>query len=109
MKKFLIAVALITAFGGSSVYAQPPTDPKTPVSTTVTGSFKEIKADELPQAVKDALAKKYDGKTIKTAYVMEAAGVKTYKVTLSEAEGKTSDVLLNEKGEVLPNMTESVA
>lgn len=41
--------------------------------------------------------------TIKAAYVKDAAGVKTFKVTLADAEGATSDVLFNEKGEILPN------
>lgn len=62
-----------------------------------------MKVEELPQTVKDIVAKQYEGKTVKTAYVKEAAGVKTFKVTLADAEGKTSDVLFNEKGEVLPN------
>ncbi|MDE7356087.1 MAG: helix-turn-helix transcriptional regulator [Rikenellaceae bacterium] len=42
------------------------------------------------------------GETNKAAYVKEEEGVKTYKVTMADAEGKTSDVLFNEKGEVLP-------
>lgn len=103
MKKLLIAVALIAASGVGAVYAQTPTDPQTQATTTVGDSFKEMKAEELPQTVKDAVAKQYEGKTVKAAYVMEAAGVKTFKVTLADAEGKTSDVLFNEKGEVLPN------
>lgn len=104
MKKLLIAVALIAASGVGAVYAQTPTDPQTQATTTTVGdSFKEMKVEELPQTVKDIVAKQYEGKTVKTAYVKEAAGVKTFKVTLADAEGKTSDVLFNEKGEVLPN------
>lgn len=104
MKKLLIAVALIAASGAGAVYAQTPTDPSTQATTTIVGdSFKEIKVEELPQTVKDTVAKQYEGKTVKAAYVKEAAGVKTFKVTLADAEGKTSDVLFNEKGEVLPN------
>lgn len=103
MKKFFIAVALITAFGVSAVSAQNPTAPQTQTTTTAKDSFKEMKTEDLPQAVKDAVAKQYEGKTIKSASVKEAAGVKTFKVTLADAEGKTSEVLFNEKGEVLPN------
>lgn len=62
-----------------------------------------MKVEELPQTVKDIVAKQYEGKTVKAAYVKEAAGVKTFKVTFADAEGKTSDVLFNEKGEALPN------
>lgn len=103
MKKVLIAVALIAAFGFSAVNAQDPTNEPQTQTTTVKDSFKEMKTEELPQAVKDAVAKQYEGKTIKSAYVKEADGVKTYKVTLADAEGKTSDVLFNENGEVIPN------
>lgn len=104
MKKLLIAVALITASGVSAVHAQTPTDPQTQATTISVGdSFKEMKVEELPQTVKDIVAKQYEGKTVKAVYVKEAAGVKTFKVTLADAEGKTSDVLFNEKGEVLPN------
>lgn len=103
MKKFLIAVALVTVFGGSAIYAQESTDPKTQVSTTVEDPFNEIKVEELPQVIQDAVAKQYEGKTVKAAYLKEADGVKTYKVTLADSEGNTTDVLLDEKGEVIPN------
>lgn len=103
MKKLLFAVALIAASGVSAVYAQTPSDPQTQTTTAVEYSFNETTAEELPQEVKDAVAKQYESMTIKAAYVKDAAGVKTFKVTLADAEGATSDVLFSEKGEILPN------
>ena len=92
MKKVFIAAALFAALGFNAAYANTVIAPKAQISVT----------DLLPQAVKDAVAKSYEGQTIKAAYVKNEEGVKTYKVTLTDAEGKTSDVLFNEKGEVLP-------
>lgn len=102
MKKVFIAAALFTALGFNAAYANTVIATKTQISVTAEDSFKAIEADQLPQAVKDSVAKNYEGQTIKAAYVKEEEGVKTYKVTLSDAEEKTSDVLFNENGEVLP-------
>ncbi|MBO5024694.1 MAG: hypothetical protein J6C86_00940 [Bacteroidaceae bacterium] len=70
--------------------------------TVAQDEFKAIETDSLPQTIKDAVAENYKDQTIKAAYVKETEGVKTYKVTLTDAETKTSDVLFNEKGEILP-------
>lgn len=96
-------MALIAALGGSTLYAQEPTEPQKQASTTAEDTFKAMNTEELPQAVKDAVAKEYEGKTIKAAYVNESGEVKMYKVTLSDSEGATTDILFNEKGEILPN------
>lgn len=102
MKKVFIAAALFAALGFNAAYANTAIAPKTLISVTTKTEFEAIKTDQLPQVVKDALAKSYEGQTIKAAYVRNEEGVKTYKVTLADAEGKTSDVIFNEKGEVLP-------
>ncbi len=102
MKKILFAVALITAFAGTTVFAQTPEEPQAQAAATVEVAFQVMNADELPQTVRDALAAKFEGKTVTAAYVREADGVRTFKVTLADAEGNASDVLFNEKGEVLP-------
>lgn len=102
MKKVFIAAALFAALGFNAVNAATTVAPDDQVAVTVQDQFKAIEADKLPQAIKDAVAKNYEGQSIKAAYVKDAEGVKTYKVTLANAEGKTSDVLFNEKGEVLP-------
>ena len=96
MKKVFIAAALFADLGFNAAYAN------TVIAPKAENEFEAIETDQLPQAVKDAVAKSYEGQTIKAAYVKNEEGVKTYKVTLADAEGKTSDVLFNEKGEVLP-------
>ncbi|WP_296002689.1 hypothetical protein [uncultured Alistipes sp.] len=102
MKKVFIAAALFAALGFNAAYASTAIAPKAQISVTAENEFEAIETDQLPQAVKDAVAKSYEGQTIKAAYVKTEEDVKTYKVTLADAEGKTSDVLFNEKGEVLP-------
>lgn len=103
MKKLFIAAALFAALGFNAANAATAVVPDDQVAVTVQeDQFKAIEADKLPQAIKDTVAKSYEGQSIKAAYVKDAEGVKTYKVTLANAEGKTSDVLFNEKGEVLP-------
>lgn len=102
MKKILFAVALLTAFAGTTVYAQTPEEPQVKATTTVEDAFKAMNAEDLPQAVKDALAAKFEGKKVTAAYVKEADGVRTFKVTVADAEGNASDVLFSENGEVLP-------
>ncbi|MCM1041799.1 MAG: hypothetical protein NC396_05150 [Bacteroides sp.] len=102
MKKVLFAAALLAAFGINAACANTVSATKTQISVTAEDPFKTIEADQLPQAVKDAVAKNYEGQTIKVAYVKEEGENKTYKVTLSAADDKTSDVFFNEQGEVLP-------
>lgn len=103
MKKMLIAAVLFAAFGFNAMYAYTVVASDDQVEVTVAqDEFKAIETDSLPQAIKDAVAENYKDQTIKAAYVKETEGVKTYKVTLTDAEAKTSDVLFNEKGEILP-------
>lgn len=102
MKKILIAAALFAAFGLEGAYANNAMTSQTQISVPAEDGFKAIEADQLPQAVKDAIAKNYEGQTIKAAYVKEEGEAKTYKVTLAAADDQTSDVLFNEQGEMLP-------
>lgn len=104
MKKVFIAAVLFAAFGFNATYADTTVASDNQVEEMAQDDqFKVIEVDSLPQAVKDAAAKNYEGQTIKAAYVKDVEGVKTYKVTLANAEGsKTSDILFNEKGEVFP-------
>ena len=63
--------------------------------------FVKIEVKELPQAVQDAIAKSYEGSTVKEAYVAGADGAKKYKVVLVDKDQKEQTVVLNEKGEVI--------
>jgi hypothetical protein len=51
--------------------------------------------------VQDAIAKSYEGSTVKEAYVAGADGAKKYKVVLVDKDQKEQTVVLNEKGEVI--------
>ncbi|MFI2741359.1 hypothetical protein ACG2LH_01355 [Zhouia sp. PK063] len=94
MKKLVLAAVI--ALGSLSTYAT------TTVQSTTTNivavqqdEFKEIKADEVPQAVKDALEKDFPGAQIDKAYVNES---KQYKIEVS-ASGASTTLYANEKGE----------
>ena len=72
--------------------------------TTVTNvnDFTPVEVKDLPKAVQDVLAKSYKDFTIKAAAVETAEdGASVYQITLVDAEGEESIVLLNEKGEVV--------
>lgn len=62
--------------------------------------YKEVKASELPQAVKDAAAADFDGATISKAYV-NAKG--DYKIELTTADAKQATAYANAKGEWIKN------
>ncbi len=105
MKKVFIVAAVCAAFGFNTAQAQ--TDTTAVVNNQMAACiseepFKAIEADSLPQAIKETLATTYKDLTVKAAYVKEEEGVKTFKVTLADADDKTIDVIFNEKGEALP-------
>lgn len=62
--------------------------------------YKEVKASEVPQTVKDAVAKDFSGATISKAYV-NANG--EYKIELATADAKKATVYANAKGEWIKN------
>lgn len=103
MKKIVFAAALCAVFGLPTAQAAQVADSTSfAVKPAQTDPFKAIPTDSLPQTVKDALFKDFADMTVKAAYVKDEDGVKTYKVTLANAEGTATDVLFNEKGEILP-------
>lgn len=104
MKKVFIVAALFAALGFNASYADTTNESENQVETTVNQSeFTEISPDALPQTVKDAISNNYNGMTVKAAFEKNMDDAKIYKVTLTNAEDeKTSDVLFNDKGEVLP-------
>jgi hypothetical protein len=62
--------------------------------------YKEVKASEVPQAVKDAVAKDFSGATISKAAV-NAKG--EYKIELATADAGKETVYANTKGEWIKN------
>lgn len=75
-------------------------DAETAVVAETVQDFKEVKASEVPQTVKDAVAKDFSGATISKAYV-NANG--EYKLDLATADKKAATVYSNAKGEWIKN------
>lgn len=101
MKKVMIAVALVMGLGTTVAYAETVTSIQTGIVMTA-DEFTPIEVKDLPTAVQEAIAKNYAESTIKEAAVeVKEDGTKTYKVVLTDKEGKENTVLFNEQGEVL--------
>jgi|SRR5690606_25435280 len=62
--------------------------------------YKEVKASEVPQTIKDAVAKDFSGATISKASV-NASG--EYKIQLATADSKSVTVYANANGEWIKN------
>ena len=99
MKKLFVAVALVMGLSTSTALANNVwTNPMEMVITT--DEYIQIELKYVPQAITDAVAKNYEGNSIKEAYVKTAEdGIKTYKIILIDGEDTESIVLFNEKGE----------
>ena len=103
MKKVIFVAAVCAAFGFNSALADTTTVANNEMAVAISQEpFKAIETDSLPQAIKETLTTTYKDLTVKAAYVKDEEGVKTYKVTLANAEGTATDLLFNEKGEILP-------
>ena len=99
MKKLFVAVALVMALGTSVALAG---NEWTNNAETVAPNddYTQIELKHVPQAITDAVAKNYEGNSIKEAYVKTAEdGNKTYKIILMDGEETETTVLFNEKGE----------
>lgn len=95
MKKVFLTAAVIASLGIASVSA-------TPILSLIqmeqsVEAYVKIEASALPEAVKTAVAKEYEGSTIKEAF--EDKEAKLYKVTVTAADAKEVTVIYNEKGE----------
>ena len=107
MKKVLVALAMIMGLGTSVAFASVSGDTLAVEQTLQTpqDEFTKVAAKELPTPVINALAKDYEGASIKEAFVSERETGKVYKVivTVIKEDQSTEDVtvLLNEKGEFL--------
>ena len=99
MKKVLVAVVM--GLGSSVAFAQEVSN--TPVVENQTQApqdeYTKVEVKDLPEAVAQAIAKSYEGATIKEAYVAEKETGKVYKVILTTKDAQEVTVLLNEKGE----------
>ena len=99
MKKLFVAVALVMGLGTSVALASNvcANNVETVISTD---EYVQIELKLVPQAITDAVAKNYEGNTIKEAHVKTAEdGTKTYKIILIDGEDTETIVLFNDKGE----------
>lgn len=98
MKKLFVAVALFMGLGTSVTMAN-----NIGVNTEVTvmvNEYTPVDLKDVPQAIKDAVAKNYANSAIKEAHVKTAEdGTKTYKIILVDAEQTETPVLFSENGE----------
>lgn len=99
MKKLFVAFALFLGLGTSAVMAGN-VENTTVETVTALDEFKTIDLKDLPQSVKDAIAKKYPGSTLKEASVeIKEDGTKSYRVVYTDKEGKEDSILINVKTE----------
>lgn len=110
MKKVLVAVAMIMGLGTSVAFASTSVDSTAVVQSQQTpqDEFKSIEAKELPSEVMNALAKDFEGGTIKEAFVAEKASGKVFKVIALSKDGQESTVFFNEKGEAVTETGELI-
>ena len=101
MKKLFVAVALVMGVGTTVAFAADNQTTTASVAVAV-NDFVPVEVDDLPQAVKDTLAKDYADYMVKEAAVeANEDGTQTYKVTLTTQDDTEQTVLLSENGEVL--------
>lgn len=81
MKKLFVAVALVMGVGTTVAFAADNQTTTASVAVAV-NDFVPVEVDDLPQAVKDTLAKDYADYMVKEAAVeANEDGTQTYKVT----------------------------
>ena len=94
MKKLFVAVALVMGVGTTVAFAADNQTTAASVAVAV-NDFVPVEVDDLPQAVKDTLAKDYADYMVKEAAVeANEDGTQTYKVTLTAQDDTEQTVLL---------------
>ncbi len=97
MKKLIIATAVIlgtlTSINAQSSFKETPS--KAQVASSQDG-YKEVKTSELPQAVKDAIAKDLEGAIVSKAYANEKG---EFKLVVTTPDKLSKTLYANSKGE----------
>lgn len=99
MKKVLVVMAMIMGVGCMSAIAAEASVDSVACCQATQDEYAKIEVSAVPDAVKSAVEKAYEGQTIKEASVAEKDGAKTYKLVIATAEGTESTVTFNDKGE----------
>lgn len=94
MKKIVLTAAVL--LGGLSTFATSTiaNNPTDAIVVSVQEEYKEIKAEDLPQAVKDALKADFETATLDKAYVNDQ---EQYKLDIT-IDGATSSVYADKDG-----------
>jgi len=97
MKTLIIAVAI--AFGTLTVTNAQSSSLENPTkaqNASMQDDYKEVQVSELPQAVKDAIAKDLEGAVVSKAY---ANGKGEFKLVVTTADDVGKTMYVNSKGE----------
>ena len=95
MKKLILVSILSTVM--MSTYALPTINTEANFTCQqALQKYEEVKVSELPQPVKDAVAKNFEGATITKAYKSEKG---EFKLVISTADGESQTLHANSKGE----------
>ncbi len=97
MKKLMIAVAILvgtlTSINAQSSFKETPSKAQVASSQD---DYKEVKVSELPQAVKDAIAKDLEGVVVSKAYANEKG---EFKLIVTTTDKLSKTLYANSKGE----------
>ena len=94
MKKVVFAAAVLAAIVSATGTASAVSSSVFPI--TAQEGFIRIAPSDLPQAVRDALDKKYPGSFVEEAYHDAAASL--YKVIVKKSDGWSATVILDQEG-----------
>ena len=104
MKKMIFTLAIVSGFGTHAIHADniDSTDSVTTI-TQIAEKFTPIELKDLPKVVQESLIDKFPEAIVKAAAVStnEDTKISTYKITLEDAEGRETTVLLSDKGDIL--------
>ena len=100
MKKIVLMVAVVACVAFASQSAQALTV-NASVENVAQDEYAKVELKDVPQAVKDAVAKDYEGSSIKEAFVAGADGEKKYKIVILSKDQTEQTLLYNEKGEAI--------
>ena len=91
MKKIFLSLAFLFGMADNTMQIKNDT-------IAVEDGFKTIDLKEVPQSIKDAIAKKAPGSTLKSASLsLKQEGVKSYRVVYVTKEGVENSILINLK------------
>lgn len=100
MKKVLVVMAMMMGVGCmSAVAAETSVKDSVACCQSAQDKYTKVEVADVPEVVKNAVAKAYEGQTIKEASVAEKDGAKTYKLVITATDGSESTVTFNDKGE----------